>query len=139
MRNTITSAATGVEAPSRTVLSATWPADPPVPLPGGIPGASTSTTSSVPTTLVPSHQRANRRQWLTWGFIGGASYDLHESVHVADRLHRPPPARDEPGGARDEALPTVEAARGGVEAERDRLVGLAQGARRVATRVLGAV
>ena len=51
------------------MLSVTWPADCTVPLPGGIPGASTSTTIGVKITLAMIQMTTRRRKWLTLSFI----------------------------------------------------------------------
>src|SRR5579875_2097734 len=136
MKYTSTAMATGVEMPSSTVLSTTCPDDSTVPLPGGRIGASSRTTSSVATMLVPSHHSTSRRQWLT-SLISAASYDLDEAVHVAHRLHRAAEALDVAGGAGHEALPAIQAGRAGAERERGRRVRHAQRARRVAAGVLG--
>src|SRR5438105_452171 len=124
MKNTTTASATGVEMPNSTVLSTTWPEASTEPLPGGIPGASTNTTTGVRITLETSHHRATRRKWLTSFMRRGtlSSHDLDEAVHVADRLHRPAEALDVAGGARHEALPAVQALPRGLETELDRVV-----------------
>src|ERR1700748_3829047 len=130
MKKTSTAIATGVEIPSRTVLSTTWPEASTDPLPGGMIGARRRTTRSVATTLVPSHHSTSRRQWLT-SLIPTASHHLDEAVHVADRLHRPAPARDVARGARHEALPAVQPRLARVEREGGGGVRRAQRARGV--------
>src|SRR5581483_9696298 len=142
----MTASATGVEMPSSTVLSVTWPAAWTVPFPGGTMGPTRSTMSGVAITLATSQITTTRRKWL--GSViaspcpchGSArSYDLDEAVHVADRLHRSAKTIDEAGRARDVALPAVEALARGAEGERDRVVVLAQRTGCVVTRVLGVV
>src|ERR1700740_1888529 len=65
------------------------------------------------------------------------SYDLDEAAHVADGLHRPAVALNEPGPARHEALPPVQALARSHEAERDRGMSLAERAGRLGAQVLG--
>src|ERR1700733_4503015 len=106
---TSTAAATGTDTAISTVLSTTCPDASTEPLPGGRPGPIRNTTSNVPITLTTSQIRVMRRKWFGSCASGKPSDHLDEAVHVADRLHRATQTLDVAGGARDVALPAVEA------------------------------
>src|SRR5579884_747663 len=114
----------GVITTRRTVLSVTWLEATVVPFPGGMFGPSTKTTSgrtiAVPITVSAAMRAPCPRL-----------DHIDVPIHVADRLHRAAEPVDEAGGARDEALPAVVARLAGAEGERDRLVRVRQGARRL--------
>src|SRR5579872_6197911 len=120
MNHVRTMIAIGVESPSRIVVSSIWWPAWTVWSPGGMLGASSRTTSSVAgMASATAIQRTRRKCSRPVTQRPRLSYDLDESVHVADRLHRPAEALDEAGGARDVALPAVQARAGGREAELD--------------------
>src|SRR5579872_1066101 len=139
MNHVRTMIAIGVESPSRIVVSSIWWPAWTVWSPGGMLGASSRTTSSVAGTAsaIEIH-RTRRKCSRPVTLLPRFSYDLDEPVHVADGLHRPAEALDEPGSAWHVALPAVETRAGRGEAELDRLVVVAHRAGRVGARVLGA-
>ena len=96
----------GVITTSSTVLSVTCALAPVVPLPGGMFGPSTKIDERQRRSRVPidASALAIRAPWLA---SRAPSDDIHEAVHVADRLHRAAEAVEEAGRARHEALPAV--------------------------------
>src|SRR5690348_17131506 len=129
----------GVITTSSTVLSNTCAFASSVPLPGGMFGPSTQMTSGRTTSVPTIVSSATRPPCVDSRPGGRGSDDIHESVHVADRLHRAAEPVDEAGGAGNEALPAVVALLAGTEREGDGRVGVRRAARRVVALVLRVV